>query len=64
MEALKEKLHVSARVLRDGSWKTVTARELVPGDIVRIRSGDFVPADMKIATGELEVDQSALQENQ
>jgi H+-transporting ATPase len=32
----------------------------VPGDIVRNRSGDFVPADIKIATGDLEVDQSAL----
>jgi H+-transporting ATPase len=60
LEALKEKLHVNARVLRDGSWKEVTARELVPGDIVRNRSGDFVPADIKIATGQLEVDQSAL----
>ena len=60
LEALKEKLHVNARVLRDGSWREVTARELVPGDIVRNRSGDFVPADIKIATGQLEVDQSAL----
>ncbi len=39
----------------------VPARELVLGDIVRVRSGDFVPADLKILTGEeLEVDQSAL----
>jgi H+-transporting ATPase len=60
VETLKERLHVDARVLRDGSWKVVAARELVPGDIVRNRSGDFVPADIKIATGELEVDQSAL----
>jgi len=60
VEALKKRLQVSARVLRDGSWKVVTARELVPGDIVRNRSGDFVPADIKIASGELEVDQSAL----
>jgi H+-transporting ATPase len=60
VEALKERLQVNARVLRDGLWKTVPARELVPGDIVRNRSGDFVPADIKIATGELEVDQSAL----
>jgi H+-transporting ATPase len=60
VDALKEKLHVNARVLRDGSWKVVTAREIVPGDIVRNRSGDFVPADIKIATGQLEVDQSAL----
>jgi H+-transporting ATPase len=60
VEALKERLQINARVLRDGSWKVVTARELVPGDVVRNRSGDFVPADIKIATGELEVDQSAL----
>ncbi len=59
VEALKEKLHVNARVLRDGVWKVVPARELVPGDIVRIRSGDFVPADVKVQS-ELEVDQSAL----
>jgi H+-transporting ATPase len=60
VEALKERLQVNARVLRDGLWKVVTARELVPGDIVRNRSGDFVPADTKMVTGELEVDQSAL----
>jgi H+-transporting ATPase len=60
VESLKEKLHINARALRDGSWKIVHARELVPGDIVRIRSGDFVPADMKVASGELEIDQSAL----
>ena len=60
VEALKQKLQVNARVLRDGLWKTVPARELVPGDIVRMRVGDFVPADVKIIDGELEVDQSAL----
>jgi H+-transporting ATPase len=60
VEALKEKLRVSARVLRDGAWKIVSARELVPGDMVRIRYGDFVPADVKIVTGDLQVDQSAL----
>lgn len=59
VEALKEKLRVNARVLRDGAWKIVPARELVPGDVVRIRHGDFVPADVKIQ-GTLEVDQSAL----
>jgi H+-transporting ATPase len=60
VEALKEKLQVNARVLRDSAWRVVAARELVPGDVVRARSGDFVPADVKIVTGELEVDQSAL----
>ena len=59
VEVLKEKLRVNARVLRDGAWKIVPARKLVPGDVVRIRSGDFVPADVKIQ-GYVEVDQSAL----
>jgi H+-transporting ATPase len=59
VDALKEKLRVSARVLRDGAWRIIPARELVPGDVVRIRLGDFVPADVKIQD-RLEVDQSAL----
>ena len=60
VEALKKKLQVNARTLRDGAWKTVPSKELVPGDVVRVRPGDFVPADIKIIKGELEVDQSAL----
>ncbi|MDQ1281586.1 MAG: H+-transporting ATPase, partial [Thermoproteota archaeon] len=60
VEALKKKLQVKARVLRDRIWKTLSARELVPGDVVRVRSGDFIPADVKIVTGEIGVDQSAL----
>jgi len=60
VETLKQKLQVNARVLRDGVWRNLPASELVPGDILRTRSGDFVPADVKIIDGELEVDQSAL----
>ncbi len=60
VDALKEKLRINARVLRDGVWKTIAARELVPGDVVRSRAGDFVPADEKLVTGNLEIDQSAL----
>jgi len=60
VEMLKNKLTVNARVLRDGKWQTVPAGELVPGDIVRVRLGDFVPADMKVIEGSLSVDQSAL----
>lgn len=60
VEALRKNLRVNTRVLRDGAWKVISARELVPGDIVRLRPGDFVPADVKIVTGELAVDQSAL----
>ncbi len=57
---LRQRLQVNARVLRDGTWTAVPARELVPGDVVRLRAGDFVPADVAIRAGNLEVDQSAL----
>ena len=60
VEMLKQKLHVNARVLRAGKWSLVPALELVPGDVVRVRAGDFVPADLKIVQGELQVDQSSL----
>jgi magnesium-transporting ATPase (P-type) len=59
--ALKQRLASSARVLRDGTWVTVAVRDLVPGDVVRIRLGDVVPADLRVlADVTLEVDQSAL----
>ncbi len=58
--ALRQRLQVKARVLRDRAWTTVSARELVSGDVIRLRSGDFVPADAQIVDGELQIDQSAL----
>ncbi len=60
VEALRKKLQVNVKLLRDSVWKTLAARELVPGDIIRIRKGDFVPADIKIIQGDISVDQSAL----
>jgi plasma-membrane proton-efflux P-type ATPase len=60
VETLRQRLQVSARVLREAAWKVVPARELVPGDILRLRSGDIVPADVKLISGEMSVDQSAL----
>ena len=61
IEALKAKLAVKARVKRDGKWITPAARELVPGDVIRLRLGDIVPADARLLEGDLvEVDQSAL----
>ncbi len=58
--ALRHRLQISARVLRDGGWQALPARELVPGDVIRLRSGDFVPADAQILDGALASDQSAL----
>ena len=59
--ALKQRLAFSARVRRDGAWGTVAVQELVPGDVVRVRLGDVVPADLRVLDNvTLEVDQSAL----
>jgi H+-transporting ATPase len=60
VETLRRRLQVSARVRREAAWQLVPARELVPGDIVRVRPGDIVPADVKLLSGALSVDQSAL----
>jgi len=60
LEALKKRLAIRARVLRDGDWESKEAREIVPGDIISIGLGDIVPADAKVVSGELSVDQSIL----
>jgi magnesium-transporting ATPase (P-type) len=60
VEALRKRLQINARVRRDSNWQVIPARELVPGDIVRVRPGDIIPADVKLLTGALTVDQSAL----
>jgi H+-transporting ATPase len=57
---LRQQLHVLARVRRDGAWTTVPAEELAPGDVVHLRQGSIVPADVKLEDGSLLVDQSAL----
>ncbi|WP_145222951.1 plasma-membrane proton-efflux P-type ATPase [Planctomycetes bacterium TBK1r] len=46
--ALKAKLAIKARVMRDGKWVTIPVREVVPGDVIRLRLGDIVPADAKL----------------
>jgi H+-transporting ATPase len=59
--ALKKRLAVNARVKRDGKWSTAKASELVPGDVIRLRLGDIIPADARLLDGDpVEVDQSAL----
>ena len=61
IEALKAKLAITARVKRDGVWLTPAARDLVPGDVIRLRLGDIVPADARLLDGDpVEVDQSTL----
>ncbi|HTS17284.1 MAG TPA: plasma-membrane proton-efflux P-type ATPase [Verrucomicrobiae bacterium] len=57
---LRQQLHVEARVRRDGQWNTVSAEELVPDDLIHLRQGGIVPADVRVCDGSLLVDQSAL----
>jgi H+-transporting ATPase len=60
VDALKKELRINVRTLRDGAWTLIPAREIVPGDVVRLRAGDLVPADITVADGALAADQSAL----
>jgi H+-transporting ATPase len=61
IELLKKRLAPKARVLRDGKWREIPAKMLVPGDVVRVRLGDIVPADVKLMKGDyLLLDESAL----
>jgi H+-transporting ATPase len=60
VDLLRQKLTVNTRVRRGREWIQVPARELVPGDVVRLRAGDLAPADVQVSEGRVEVDQSAL----
>ncbi len=61
VEALKKQLALKTRALRDGKWQEVDAKEIVPGDVIRLRLGDVIPADAKLIEGDyLSVDQSGL----
>src|SRR5574340_1099839 len=58
---LKQKLAIRSRVLRDGKWVELASKYLVPGDVIRMRLGDIIPADAKLFDGEyLLADESAL----
>ncbi len=60
LETLKKRLAINARVLRESKWLTKEAREIVPGDIISVGLGDIVPADAKLISGDLSIDQSIL----
>jgi H+-transporting ATPase len=60
LETLKKRLSVQAKILRDGEWVIRDGREIVAGDITFVGLGNVVPADAKIVSGELSVDQSIL----
>jgi H+-transporting ATPase len=61
LAALKKGLAPEATARRDGKWNTVPAATLVPGDIVKIRLGVIVPADLRLLQGDyVSIDQAAL----
>jgi H+-transporting ATPase len=61
VEALKKRLALKVRVKRDGKWIEIDAIQLVPGDLIRLRLGDIIPADVRLTEGDyLSIDQSAL----
>lgn len=63
LEALKKLQSETAMVLRNGSWHLIEAADLVPGDIVEVRVGDRVPADIRMAqlkTTTIRIEQSQL----
>jgi len=60
LEALKNMQAIACKVLRDGSWTQIDAKELVPGDVIQLYSGDCVPADIRV----VEVQSIALQAGQ
>jgi H+-transporting ATPase len=61
IDALKKRLAIVSKAKRDGKWINPPARELVPGDVIRLRLGDIIPADARLLAGdEVAVDQSAL----
>ena len=61
LAALKKGLAPKAHVKRDGAWSTLDAAQLVPGDIVRLRLGEIVPADVTLVEGDyMSIDQAAL----
>ena len=57
---LRKSLPVRARVMRDGEWQVIDSQEIVVGDAIYLRMGDIVPADARIADGQISVDQSTL----
>ncbi len=60
VELLKQRLAIKAKVLRNGNWTTQEAGGIVPGDLLVVKLGDIVPADAKIISGDVSIDEAAL----
>jgi len=60
IDALKKRINIKVKVLRDGNWIEVPSREIVPNDIIKLSMGDIIPCDAQILDGSILVDQSTL----
>ena len=57
---LRKQLSIQSRVRRDGQWQLIPAQDLVPGDVLHLRMGDIIPADVLLSQGQIQMDQSSL----
>ena len=57
---LRRRLTVTARARRDGRWTQIQAEDVVPDDVLHVRMGDLVPADLRLIEGDVLLDQSSL----
>ncbi|MFP4076135.1 MAG: HAD-IC family P-type ATPase [Halochromatium sp.] len=61
LAGIRKMLSPSALARRDGAWSEIDATQLVPGDVVRLRAGDLIPADLRLLeAANLRVEESAL----
>ncbi|MGB9682385.1 MAG: plasma-membrane proton-efflux P-type ATPase [bacterium] len=60
IDALKKRISINVKVLRDGNWIEIPSREIVPKDIIKLSMGDIIPCDAKVLEGDILVDQSTL----
>ena len=60
IDALKKRINIKVKVLRDGNWIEVPSREIVPNDTIKLSMGDIIPCDAQILDGSILVDQSTL----
>lgn len=63
LEMLKKMETGETEVLRDGNWEMVQSPNLIPGDIIRLKTGDMAPADcrvIRVVTGDVQVNQAFL----
>ena len=57
---LKKDLKIHVRVLRDDKWQIISADQLVPGDIISLKQGEILPADVTLISGKIGTDESSI----